>query len=88
VQERSRGLYKGMSGRPAYSSNDFQGDNSDHAISVEFFLSRPPPGAAMEAAMDDADSAGKVVPLNLHIMVAAGLVLIYHFLLPSLYATR
>jgi hypothetical protein len=61
-----------MSGRPAYSSNDFQGDNSDHAISVEFFLSRPPPGAAMEAAMDDADSAGKVVPLNLQIMVAAG----------------
>ncbi|GJM93165.1 hypothetical protein PR202_ga09696 [Eleusine coracana subsp. coracana] len=83
LQEWSRELYKSMSGRPAYSSYDFQADGSDDVISAEFFLSCSPAGAA-EAMNAD---AGKVVPLNLQIMVAAGLVLVYHFLLSFLYTT-
>lgn len=83
MQEWSRELYKSMSGRPVYSTCDFQADGSDDAISAEFLLSCSPAGVAK--AMNAA--AGKVVPLNLQIMVAAGLVLVYHFLLSFLYPT-
>lgn len=80
VQEWSRELYKTMSGRPAYGCYDFRADGSDDAISTEFFLSCSP---AVAAEAINAD-AGKVVPLNLQIMVAAGLVLVYYFLLSFL----
>jgi hypothetical protein len=76
------GLYKSVSGKPAYSNNDLQGDSSD-AISAEFFLSCSSAGAAKEALNMD---TMKVIPLNLQIMVAACLVLVYHVFLSCSYA--
>jgi hypothetical protein len=68
---------KQVSMSPAYSS--------DHAISAEFFLSWHPPGGAKEAMNAD-DGEGHRVEFT--IMVAAGLVRVYHFLLSFLCATR
>ncbi|TVU35147.1 hypothetical protein EJB05_17018, partial [Eragrostis curvula] len=85
LQEWSGGRYKSVSGKPAYSSDDLQGDGSDDVISAEFFLSCSSASTAKEAMNAE---TGKVVPLNLQIMVAAGLVLVYHFILSFLYATR
>jgi len=76
------GLYKSVSGKPDYSNDDLQGDSSD-AISAEFFLSCSAAGAVKEALKMD---TVKVVPLNLQIMVAACLVLVYHVFLTCSYA--
>ncbi|WVZ68866.1 hypothetical protein U9M48_017748 [Paspalum notatum var. saurae] len=81
LQAWSHGLYKSVSGKPAYNSNDLR-DGYD-AISAEFFLHRSSAGTANRANVN----TGKVVPLNLQIMVAACLVLVYHFL-SCLYAIR
>ncbi|KAL6616053.1 hypothetical protein ACP70R_038323 [Stipagrostis hirtigluma subsp. patula] len=83
LQAWSGGLYKSVSGKPAYSysSDALQGDGGDHAISAEFFLSCPSAGAAMNLDI------AKTLPLNLQIMVAACLVLCYHFFILCLYAT-
>ncbi|OQU87523.1 hypothetical protein SORBI_3003G292800 [Sorghum bicolor] len=58
------GHYKSVSGKPAYSNDDLQGDSSD-AISAEFFLSCSSAGAAKETMNMD---TMKVIPLNLQIM--------------------
>nr|CAB3474224.1 unnamed protein product [Digitaria exilis] len=71
-----------VSGKPAYSSDDHQGNGGDSAISAEFFLSCSSAGAANDTLNLD---AGKVFPLNLQILVAICLVLIYHFFLSCLY---
>ncbi|CAL4954607.1 unnamed protein product [Urochloa decumbens] len=81
LQAWSGGLYKSVSGKPAYSNDDLEGDSGDGAVSAEFFLSSD--SAAKDAASMD---AGKAFPLNLQIMVAACLVLIYHFFISCLYA--
>jgi hypothetical protein len=76
MQARSGGLYKSVSGKPAYSNDDLQGDGSDGTFSAEFFLSCSSASAAKDALNVD---TSKVFPLNMQIMVAASLVLIYHF---------
>ncbi|CAL4974110.1 unnamed protein product [Urochloa decumbens] len=83
LQAWSGGLYKSVSGKPAYSNDDLEGDSGDGAISAEFFLSCSSDGAAKDAPNVD---AGKAFPLNLQIMVAACLVLIYPFFISCLYA--
>ncbi|CAO2178306.1 unnamed protein product [Urochloa humidicola] len=83
LQAWSGGLYKSVSGKPAYNNDDLEGDSGDGAISAEFFLSCSSDGAAKDAPNVD---AGKGFPLNLQIMVAACLVLIYHFFISCLYA--
>ncbi|CAO1945947.1 unnamed protein product [Urochloa humidicola] len=83
LQAWSGGLYKNVSGKPAYSNDDLEGDSGDGAISAEFFLSCSSDSAAKDAPNVD---AGKAFPLNLQIMVAACLVLIYHFFISCLYA--
>ncbi|KAF8696390.1 hypothetical protein HU200_037301 [Digitaria exilis] len=83
LQAWSGGHYKSVSGKPAYSNDDHQENGGDSAISAEFFLSCSSAGAAKDTLNLD---AGKVFPLNLQIMVAICLVLIYHFFLSCLYA--
>ncbi|ONM38278.1 uncharacterized protein [Zea mays] len=78
------GLYKSVSGKPAYNS-DLQGDSSD-AIAAEFFLSCSSAAAAKEAPPNMDMDAMKTVPLNLQIMVAACLVLVYYVFLSCSYA--
>ncbi|PUZ54832.1 hypothetical protein GQ55_5G162800 [Panicum hallii var. hallii] len=80
LQAWSCGLYKSVSGKPAYSSGDLQDDG---AVSAEFFLSCASVGAAKDALNV---GASKVFPLNLQIIVAACLVLVYHFFLSCSYA--
>lgn len=84
MQAWSGGLYKSVSGKPAYSNNYHQGNGGDSAVSAEFFLSCSSAGLAKDAL--NVDAGGKVFPLNLQIMVAICLVLIYHFFLSCLYA--
>ncbi|CAO2182925.1 unnamed protein product [Urochloa humidicola] len=83
LQAWSGGLYKSVSGKPAYSNDNLRGEDGDSANSAEFFLSCSSVGTAKDALNVD---AGKAFPLNLQIMVAACLVLIYHFSLSCLYA--
>ncbi|TKW16719.1 hypothetical protein SEVIR_5G317700v4 [Setaria viridis] len=83
LQTWSGGLYRSVSGKPAYSNDDLQGDGSDGAVTAEFFLSCSSVSAAKDALNVD---AGKVFALNMQIMVAACLVLIYHFFSSCLYA--
>ncbi|OEL30987.1 hypothetical protein BAE44_0007996 [Dichanthelium oligosanthes] len=86
LQARSGGLYKSVSGKPAYSNDDLRGDGGgDGAVSAEFFfLPHFSVGAAKDAALSV--DASKAFPLNLQIMVAVCLVLVYHFFLSCFYA--
>ncbi|KAL6845145.1 hypothetical protein ACP4OV_024640 [Aristida adscensionis] len=70
------GPCKSVSGKPACSNDDHQEDGGDHAASAEFFVSCSSAGAEDESVSTD---AGKNLPLNLQIMVAACLVLIFQF---------
>ncbi|RLN22306.1 uncharacterized protein C2845_PM07G22700 [Panicum miliaceum] len=80
LQAWSCGLYKSVSGKPAYSSDDLQRDG---AVSAEFFLSCTSVGAAKDTLNV---GAGRVFPLNLQIIAAACLVLVYHFFLSCSHA--
>jgi hypothetical protein len=86
MQAWSSGLYKSMAGKPAYSNDDLQllqGGGGGAVVSAEFLYSCSSAGMASERL--DTDD-GSIIPLNLQIMAAACLVLVYHFLLSCLYA--
>jgi hypothetical protein len=82
MQAWSSGLYKSMAGKPAYSNDDLQGGGAGAVVSTEFLYSCSSAGMASEPL--DTDD-GRIIPLNLQIMTAACLVLVYHFLLSCLY---
>ncbi|KAM3332186.1 hypothetical protein ACQJBY_027790 [Aegilops geniculata] len=81
LQAWSSGLYKSVTGKPAYSDGDLRADRGCDVVSAEHLHSCSL--GSMESEPLDAD-AGKTVQLNVQIMVAACLVLLYHFLLSCL----
>ncbi|KAM3332185.1 hypothetical protein ACQJBY_027790 [Aegilops geniculata] len=81
MQAWSSGLYKSVTGKPAYSDGDLRADRGCDVVSAEHLHSCSL--GSMESEPLDAD-AGKTVQLNVQIMVAACLVLLYHFLLSCL----
>uniref|UniRef100_J3L3Z4 Non-haem dioxygenase N-terminal domain-containing protein n=1 Tax=Oryza brachyantha TaxID=4533 RepID=J3L3Z4_ORYBR len=83
LQAWNGGLYKSVAGKPAYSNDNLRGDGGDVVASAEYFHCFPSAGTASEGF--DVD-AGKIIPLNLQFMVAACLVLGYHFLMSCLHA--
>ncbi|KAF7030485.1 hypothetical protein CFC21_042020 [Triticum aestivum] len=75
LQAWSSGLYKSVAGKPAYSNDDLGADRGcDVVISAEYLHSCS--SAGMENEPPDAD-AGKIIQLNVQIIVAACLVLLY-----------
>ncbi|KAF7037573.1 hypothetical protein CFC21_047922 [Triticum aestivum] len=79
LQAWSSGLYKSVAGKPAYSDGDLRADRGCDVVWAEYLHSCS--SASMESDEPlDAD-AGKIIQLNVQIMVAASLVLLYHFLL-------
>ncbi|KAM3351125.1 hypothetical protein ACQJBY_023246 [Aegilops geniculata] len=82
LQAWSSGLYKSVAGKPAYSDDDLRADRGCDVVSAEYLHSCS--SASMESEPLDAD-AGKIIQLNVQIIVAACLVLLYHFLLSCLY---
>ncbi|KAL5227923.1 hypothetical protein ABZP36_016188 [Zizania latifolia] len=84
MQAWNGGLYKSVAGKPAYSNDDLRGDGGNGVASAEFFHCCSSAGAASEVSGGD---ARKIIPLNLQFMVAAFLVLGYHFLLSCLHAS-
>ncbi|KAM0837836.1 hypothetical protein ACQ4PT_061361 [Festuca glaucescens] len=80
LQAWSSGLYKSVAGKPAYSNDDLQGGGGVAVVSAEFLHSCSSVGEHLDK------DGGRTIPLNLQIMAAACLVLVYHFLLSCLYA--
>uniref|UniRef100_A0A0D9V5J3 Non-haem dioxygenase N-terminal domain-containing protein n=1 Tax=Leersia perrieri TaxID=77586 RepID=A0A0D9V5J3_9ORYZ len=80
IQAWNGGLYKSVAGKPAYSNDDLRGDG---VASVEFFHCFPSAGTAKVFGVN----TGKIIPLNLQFMVAACLVLGFHFILSCLHST-
>ncbi|VAH63482.1 unnamed protein product [Triticum turgidum subsp. durum] len=78
----SSGLYKSVAGKPAYSDGDLRAERGCDVVSAEYLHTCS--SASMESEPLDAD-AGKTIQLNVQIIVAACLVLLYYFLLSCLY---
>ncbi|KAG8077883.1 hypothetical protein GUJ93_ZPchr0007g3969 [Zizania palustris] len=85
LQAWNGGLYKSVAGKPAYSEDGLRGgDGGDGVASAEFFYCCSSACTANEVFGAD---AGKIIPLSLQFMVAACLVLGYHFLLSCLHTS-
>ncbi|KAF7023528.1 hypothetical protein CFC21_036028 [Triticum aestivum] len=82
MQACSSGLYKSVAGKPAYSDGDLRAERGCDVVSAEYLHTCS--SASMESEPLDAD-AGKTIQLNVQIIVAACLVLLYYFLLSCLY---
>ncbi|XP_048566960.1 uncharacterized protein LOC125546906 [Triticum urartu] len=82
LQAWSSGLYKSVAGKPAYSDSDLRAERGCDVVSAEYLHTCS--SASMESEPLDAD-AGKTIQLNVQIIVAACLVLLYYFLLSCLY---
>lgn len=86
LQAWSSGLYKSVAGKPAYSGDGVR--FCDVVVSAEYRYSH---SHSHSCSSDSTESepvqadAGKIIQLNLQIMVATCLVLVYHFLLSWLY---